>query len=327
MEPEGSMNRWTMTALLAAAALFAPGLAAAQTDWPSRAIRVVVPYPPGGPSDSSTRIVMERVSSLLGQPVVIDNKAGASGMIGAEAVKNTTADGYTFLTITTAMVCITRHFQPIPFDPEKDFVTVGRMATSWAAMAVHPSVPAKTIKEFVAYAKANPGKINVASSGQATITHLTGEIFRLETGIDTVHVPYRGSAPATQALLANQVQVQFDSVVLPHIKAGTLRGLAMLGDVRWPQLPDLPTMKEQGYGKDIAESWFGIVAPTGTPSVAIERLAKAMQQAIAAPDIQAKLDNAGLRPTWLDAAAFRATITAETKSFGDIIRKGNIKAE
>ncbi|HJQ58592.1 MAG TPA: tripartite tricarboxylate transporter substrate binding protein [Vineibacter sp.] len=321
------MKRRSAALLLAAAMLAAPVSAMAQTDWPTRPIRVVVPYPPGGPSDSSTRIVMERVSSLLGQPIVIDNKGGASGMIGAEAVKNTAPDGYTFLMVTTAMVCITRHFQAIPFDPEKDFVTVGRMATSWGAMAVHPSVPVKTLGEFVAYAKANPGKINVASSGQATITHLFGEMLKLEAGIDTVHVPYKGSAPATQALLANQVQVQFDSVVLPHIKAGTLRGLAMLGDARWHQLPDLPTMLEQGYGKDGGDSWFGIVAATGTPAVAIERLAKAMQQAIAAPDIQIRLDNAGLRPTWLDPATFRATITAETKSFGDIIRRGNIKAE
>ncbi|MCW5744946.1 MAG: tripartite tricarboxylate transporter substrate binding protein [Alphaproteobacteria bacterium] len=321
------MKRRLIAALTAAVVLLAPSLASAQADWPTRPIRVIVPYPPGGPSDSSTRIVMERVSTLLKQPIVIDNKGGASGMIGAEAAKTSAPDGYTFLMVTTAMVCITRHLQPIPFDPEKDFITVGRMATSWIAMAVHPSIPATNVKEFVAYAKANPGKINVGSSGQATITHLFGEMLKLETGIDTVHVPYKGSAPATQGLLANQIQVQFDSVVLPHIKAGTLRGLAMLADVRWHQLPDLPTLKEQGYGKNGGESWFGIVAPAGTPQPIIDRMAKAMAEAIAAPDVQTKLDNAGLRPTWLDPAAFRATITAETKSFGDIIRKGNIKAE
>ncbi|TXL73850.1 tripartite tricarboxylate transporter substrate binding protein [Vineibacter terrae] len=321
------MNRRALAALFAAAALMAPALAMAQTSWPTRPLRVIVPYPPGGPSDSSTRIVMERVSSLLGQPIVIDNKGGASGMIGAEAAKSVPPDGYTFLMVTTAMVCITRHLQPIPFDPEKDFVTVGRMATSWGAMAVHPSLPVKNVREFVAYAKANPGKINFGSSGLATITHLIGEMLKLETGIDMVHVPYKGSAPATQALLANQVQVQFDSTVLPHVKAGTLRALAMLGDARWGQLPDLPTLKEQGYEKSDGESWFGIVAPAGTPQPAIGRMAKAMAEAIAAPDIQARLDNAGLRPTWLDPAAFRATITAEARMFGDIIRRGNIKTE
>jgi tripartite-type tricarboxylate transporter receptor subunit TctC len=321
------MKGHRLAAFLCAAFMLAPAVATAQADWPSRPVRVIVPYPPGGPSDSSTRIVMERVAALLGQPVVIDNKAGASGMIGAETAKSAAADGYTFLMVTTAMVCITRHLQPIPFDPEKDFVTVGRMATSWAAMAIHPSLPVKTVKDFVAYAKANPGKINVASSGQATITHLFGEMLKLEAGIDTVHVPYKGSAPATQALLANQVQVQFDSTVLPHIKAGTLRGIAMLGDARWHQLPDIPTLAEQGYGKDGGDSWFGIVAPAATPQPAIDRMARALQTALAAPDIQTRLDNAGLRPTWLDPAAFRATITAETKSFGDIIRRGNIRME
>jgi tripartite-type tricarboxylate transporter receptor subunit TctC len=321
------MNRRTLAALFATAVLTAPALAMAQADWPNRPLRVIVPYPPGGPSDSSTRIVMERVSSLLGQPIVIDNKGGASGMIGAEAAKLVTPDGYTFLMVTTAMMCITRHLQPIPFDPEKDVVTVGRMATSWGAMAVHPSLPVKTVGEFVAYAKANPGKVNFGSSGLATITHLIGEMVKLETGIDMVHVPYKGSAPATQALLANQVQVQFDSTVLPHVKVGTLRALAMLGDARWGQLPDLPTLKEQGYEKSDGESWFGIVAPTGTPQPVIDKMVKVMAAAIAAPDLQAKLDNAGLRPTWLDPAAFRATITAETRTFGDIIRRGNIKME
>jgi len=152
-------------------------------------------------------------------------------------------------------------------------------------------------------------------------------MLKLEAGLDTVHVPYRGSAPATQALLANQVQVQFDSTVLPHVKAGTLRALAMLGDARWQQMPDLPTLQEQGYGKEGGDSWFGIVAPSGTPQAVIDKMASAMAAAIAAPDIQTKLDNAGLRPTWLDPAAFRATITAETKSFGDIIRRGNIRME
>jgi tripartite-type tricarboxylate transporter receptor subunit TctC len=321
------MTRRVLAGVVAAAVVLVPALAGAQPEWPSHAIRVIVPYPPGGPSDSSTRIVMERVATLLHQPVVIENKGGASGMIGAEAAKSAPPDGYTFLMVTTAMVCITRHLQPIPFDPDKDFVPVGRMATSWTAMAINPSLPVKSVKDFVDYAKAHPGKVNFGSSGLATITHLFGEMLKLEAGIDIVHVPYKGSAPATQGLLANQVQVQFDSTVLPHIKAGTLRGLAMLGDARWKQLPDIPTLAEQGYGKDGGESWFGIVALAATPKPIVERMAKAMAEAIAAPDIQTKLDNAGLRPTWLDPTAFRTTITAESRTFSDIIRRGNIKLE
>ena len=204
------MRRRTFTGALALGAAAAVRPAAAQ-EWPAKQIHMVIPYPPGGPSDVSTRIVMDRAGQILGQSVLFDNKAGASGMIGAEYVKNQPVDTYTFLTTTTAMLCITRHLQPIPFDPEKDFIPVSRMTTSWGAFAVHPSVPARTVAEFVAYAKANPGKINFGSSGLATITHLFGEMLCLEAGIKMVHVPYRGSvvwsnwawtSPASRALVA-----------------------------------------------------------------------------------------------------------------------------
>ena len=268
-------------------------------EWPSKPLRMVIPYPPGGPSDVSTRIVMDRAAQSLGQPIVFDNKAGASGKIGAEFVKNQTVDNHTFLTTTTAMVCITRHLQPIPFDPEKDFVTVSRMCTSWGIFAIHPSVPARTVAEFVAYAKANPGKINFGSSGLATITHLFGEMLQLEAGIKMTHVPYRGSAPATNALVAGEVQVQFDPTTLPHIAAGR--------------------RKEEG------DSWFGILAPTGTSPAVIAKLEKAIGDAVRAPDIVEKLHLGGCYVTYLNAPDFRSRITDESKMFGNIIQKGNIK--
>lgn len=309
-----------------AASAFA-GLAApaiAQT-WPAKPLRLVIPYPPGGPSDVSSRIVMERAAQLLGQPILFDNKAGASGMIGAEAVKNQTVDHHTLLTTTTAMVCITRHLQPIPFDPDKDIVPVSRMTTSWGAFAVHPSVPANTVAEFVAYAKANPGKLNYGSAGLATITHLIGEMLCLDAGIRMTHVPYRGSAPATNALLAGEIQVQFDQTTLPHIKAGKLKGLAMLAEVRHPDFPDVPTLREAGYAKDGGDSWFGILAPTGTSPEAIARLDKAIAEALRAPDIVKKVHNGGMRVTYLDPSDFRARIGSESRMFGSIIQKGNIK--
>ena len=171
------MRRRTFAA--SALAILAAPAAAAQA-WPSKPLRFVIPYPPGGPSDVSTRITLEHAARSLGQPAIFDNKAGASGMIGAEFVKNQAVDDHTFLTTTTAMVCITRHLQAIPFDPEKDYVTVSRMCTSWGVMAINPAVPARSVAEFVAYAKANPGKINFGSSGLATITHLFGEMLSLE---------------------------------------------------------------------------------------------------------------------------------------------------
>ena len=300
---------------------------AAAQEWPNRPIRMVIPYPPGGPSDTTTRFVMDKVSAALGQPIIFDNKAGASGAIGAEIVKNAPPDGYTFLTTTTAMVAITRHLQPLPYDPDKDFVTVARMATSGGVFAVHPSVPATNVAEFVAYAKANPGKLNFGSAGLATITQLYGEILKLEAGIDMVHVPYKGSAPALQDLLAGVVQAQFDPVTMPHVKAGRLRGLAALGETRWAEMPDMPTMREQGYHKSAGDSWFGILAPAGTPAPIVQRVAREIDKALKMPDVIARLDVAGYRPTYLDPEAFRARITLESAGFAEVIRKGNIKAQ
>jgi tripartite-type tricarboxylate transporter receptor subunit TctC len=317
------MRRRVFTAS-ALAALTAP---AAAQEWPSKPLRLVIPYPPGGPSDVSTRIVMERAGQILGQPMIFDNKAGASGMIGAEFVKNQPVDNHTFLTTTTAMVCITRHLQTIPFDPEKDFIPVSRMSTSWGVFAIHPSVPARSVAEFVAYAKANPGKINFGSSGLATITHLFGELLSLEAGIKMTHVPYRGSAPATNALVAGEVQAQFDQTTLPHVKSGKVIGLAMLAEVRHPDFPDIPTLREQGYGKDGGDSWFGILASAGTSPAVVARLDKAIAEALRAQDIADKLHNGGARVTYLNPADFRARIAVESKAFGDIITRGNIKVQ
>ena len=302
-------------------------LPASAQEWPARQIKVVIPYPPGGPTDISTRIVMEKVGRLLGQPILFDNKGGASGMIGAEYAKNQPADGYTFLANTIAMMAITRHLQPIPFDPDKDFLTVARMATSWGAVAIHPSVPAQTMAEFIAYVKANPGKVNWGSSGLGTITQLYGEMLNLEAGIKLVHVPYKGSAQATQDLLSGQVQVQFDSTVLPHILAGRLRGLAVLADTRWPHKPDMPTLRETGYGKQGGDSWFGILAPAGTSPAIITRMTRAIEQALQSPDVLDRLDKGGIKPTYLDSAAMRAQIDMESKYFADIIKRGNVKTQ
>jgi tripartite-type tricarboxylate transporter receptor subunit TctC len=319
---EETMRRRAFTASALAAIAAAP---AAAQQWPSKPLRMVIPYPPGGPSDISTRIVVDRAAKLLGQPAIFDNKGGASGMIGAEFVKNQPVDDHTFLTTTTAMVCITRHLQPIPFDPDKDFLTVARMCTSWGVFAVHPSVPARTVAEFVAYAKANPGKINYSSAGLATITHLFGEMLSLEAGIRMTHVPYRGSAPASNALVAGEVQAQFDQTCLPHVKAGKLVGLAMLSEVRHPDFPDIPTLREQGYGKQEGDSWFGVLAPAGTSPAVVARFDKAIAEALRSPEVIDKLHKGGARVTYLDQTAFRERVDAETRMFGSIIRQGNIK--
>jgi tripartite-type tricarboxylate transporter receptor subunit TctC len=303
----------------------APAIASAQSDWPNRQIRIVVPYPPGGPSDITTRLVLERAGSLLGQSVLFDNKAGASGAIGAEHVKNSAADGYTFLVTTTAMVCITQHLQPLPYDPAKDFIPVARTATSWIGMGINPQVPANSLEEFIAYAKANPGKINFGSAGLATITQLYGEMFNIEAGVKMVHVPYKSSAPATNDLLSGQIQVQFDPTTLPHIAAGRLKCFAILGEKRWPGKPDVATLKEQGLGKIGGDAWYGILAAKGTPQPAIDKLAKAIGEAVKDPALNEKLVTSGNYASFQDPATFAATIDRERQSFGDIIKKADIK--
>ncbi len=315
------MLRRTFVSALGATVAAAPALA---DDWPTRQIKVVIPYPPGGPTDISIRIVMEKVGQLLGQPILFDNKGGASGMIGAEYAKTQPADGYTFLGTTVAMVAITRHLQPIPFDPEKDFLTVARMSTSWMALAVHPSVPANTLTEFVAYCKANPGKVNFGSAGLATITQLFGEMLNLEAGIKMTHVPYKGSAQATADLLGGQIQMQIDQTVLPHILAGRLRGLAIVNDTRWPYKPDIPTLREAGYGKDGGEAWYGLLAPAGMPAPIVTRMAKAIEEAMKSPDTLDKLDKGGAKPTFLGPAEMRAQITSDSRLFADIIKRGHV---
>lgn len=309
----------------AAGMVSAPAIVSAQGDWPTRQIRVVVPYPPGGPSDVTTRIVMDHAASLLGQSALFDNKAGASGAIGAEHVKNSTPDGYTFLTTTTAMVCITQHLQPLPYDPAKDFMAVARVATSWIGMGVNAQVPANNLQEFIAYAKANPGKINFGSAGLATITQLYGEMFNIEAGVKMVHVPYKGSAPATNDLLSGQIQVQFDPTVLPHIAAGRLKCLAVLGGQRWPGAPDIPTLKEQGLGKIGGDAWYGILAPKGTPQAIVDKFSKAIGEAVKAPAVKDKLVGSGNYASYQDPVAFRDTIARETRSFGEIIKRADIK--
>jgi tripartite-type tricarboxylate transporter receptor subunit TctC len=316
----GNMLRRTFISALGFAAA-APAFADA---WPSRQIKVIVPYPPGGPTDISSRIVLEKAGQLLGQPILFDNKGGASGMLGAEIAKTQPADGYSFLATTVAMLAITRHLQPIPIDPDKDFATVARMSTSWMALAVHPSVPANTLAEFVAYVKANPGKVNFGSAGLGTITQLFGEMLNIEAGIKMVHVPYKGSAQATQDLLGGQIQAQFDQTVLPHILAGRLKGLAIVGNQRWPQKPDIPTMREQGYGKEGGESWYGLLAPVGTPEPIITRMAKAIEEALQAPDVLEKLDKGGAKATYLGPAAMRAEVNKESVTFADIIKRGHV---
>jgi tripartite-type tricarboxylate transporter receptor subunit TctC len=269
--------------------------------------------------------VLTKALSLLGQTALFDNRAGASGLIGAEAFKAMPPDGHTFLAATVGMLCITQHLQPVPYDADRDFMPVARNVTGWTGMAVHPSVPASTVAEFVAYVKANPGKVYFGSAGQATLTHIFGEMLNVEAGIEMTHVPYKGSAPALQDLLSGQVQVQFDPITLGPIADGRLKGLAVIGDQRWPGKPDLPTLKEQGYGKSGGDSWYGIVAHSGTPPAVVDALSNAMAEAHKSPDVIAKLASVQHFSSYLAPAAFREKILQERASYAELVRKAHIK--
>ncbi len=318
-------SRRGFIASASAAALLAPYVVRAQGAWPEKQVRIIIPFGPGGPSDVTARVVLTKAVERLGKTVLFDNKAGASGAIGVEALRNAAGDNHTFLAATTGILCITPQLQSVPYDVERDLVPVARTVTGWTGMAVHPSVPANNVAEFVAYAKANPGKINFGSPGQATLFHIVGEMLNVEAGIQMVNVPYKGSAAALQDLLAGRVQLQFDPGTLPLIADGRLKGLAVVGTKRWPRQPNLPTLSEQGYGKMGGESWHGIVAAKGTPQPIVDALSNAIRDALKSPDVVERLGGVQHFDSYLSSADFRALIGRERQTYAEVIRKANIK--
>src|SRR5215470_715005 len=267
-----SRRRFLYLAAGAAAASAAPTIALAQS-YPTRPVRILVGFAPGGPADTIARIAGQRLSERLGQAVVIENRTGAGTNIATEAVVNAPPDGYTLLLITSANFINATLYKTLNFNFIRDIVPVGSLSGEPAVMLVHPSVPAKTVPEFIAYAKANPGKINMGSGGNGAPSHLFGELFKMSTGTDMVHVPYRGAAPAVTALLGGQVQVFFSplSTAVEHVKAGKLRALAVTTADRSEALPDVPTMHEFVPGYE-AGNWYGIAAPRNTPAEIIDKL-------------------------------------------------------
>ncbi|MCW5733140.1 MAG: tripartite tricarboxylate transporter substrate binding protein [Enhydrobacter sp.] len=325
MTDHPARGRRRFIAASAAAVVLAPTVARAQKSWPEKQVKIIIPFAPGGPSDVTARIVLAKALAELGQSALFDNKAGASGMIGAEVFKSAPRDNHTFFAVTTGILCITHHLQPVPFDADNDFIPVARTATAWTGMAVHPSLPVSNVAEFVAYARANPGKINFGSPGQATLFHIVGEMLNVEAGIQMTNVPYKGSAPALQDLVAGQIQVQFDPGTLPLIADGRLKGLAVIGDKRWPRKPEIPTLKEQGYAKTGGESWHGVVAIKDTPPSVVDALSKAIEGALRSPEVVEKLANVQHFASYLPSEPFREKIVQERKMYGDVIQKANIK--
>jgi tripartite-type tricarboxylate transporter receptor subunit TctC len=309
---------------------FAAVTASAQS-YPNRLIKLVLPFPAGGPTDGAARLIAERLSASLGQTVVIENRAGgAGGTVGAKSVATADPDGYTLLfTPPGPLVTAPLIFKSVGYDPVKDFAPVATIFSSPQVLVVNPAVPAKSMRELVAYAKANPGKVSYASPGFGTQPHLLGEMLKLETGTDIVHVPFRGSAPAFTDLLAGQVQVFFDTVtfLLPHVEAGKVRPLAIADEARSLQLPNVPTTAESGFPKLQGTYWTAIVAPAGTPPDVINKLNAAINAITTSKEMEETLSKLSAKAKVGSPADFKAFMAAETRKWGEVITAANIKGE
>jgi tripartite-type tricarboxylate transporter receptor subunit TctC len=302
-------------------------IARAQT-YPSRPVRLVVPLAPAGASDILARLIGQWLSERLGQQFVIDNRPGGGGNIGTEAVVRAPADGYTLLLAATANAIHAAFYDKLNYNFIRDIAPVAAISRYTFVMVVHPSMPTKTVPEFIAYAKANPGKLNMASPGNGTSPHLVGELFKMMTGVNMIHVPYRGGGPALTDLLGGQVQVYFPGTVasIEYIKAGRLRALAVTTATRSDELPDVPTVGEFVPGYE-ASGWFGVGAPKGTPVEILDMLNKEINAALADPKMKSRLADLGGTVLPGSPAAFGKLIAEETEKWGNVIRALNIKAE
>ncbi len=313
-----------LLALTAASTLGAAPLAAAQGNYPAKPVRIIVPYPPGGATDILARQISGKLSPMLGQTVIVENKAGASGVIGFDYVAKAQPDGYTLL-MGTANMTIVAAFGKAPFDPTKDFAPVSTLVSSQNLLTVRPTLPVKSVQELVAYAKANPGKLNYGSSGIGTPL-MTIEQLKALTGIDMVHVPYKGDAPAIADLMGGQIDMYASTVtgLIGHVRSGKLRALGVTSTKRAASLPDVPTIAEAGVpGYELA-SWYGILAPAKTPPEIVKKLNDALVKIVAMPDVQKQMIDGGSDPSSSTPEQFAAKIRGDVDKYTTLVKKFNL---
>ncbi|WP_076998240.1 tripartite tricarboxylate transporter substrate binding protein [Variovorax sp. KK3] len=308
-----------------------PLAAAAQGagDFPNKPIRIVVPFPAGGATDAAARLVATQMSEAWGQPVVVDNRAGAGGNVGSDIVAKSAPDGYTLVMGVTGSHAInTSLYSKMPYDPVTDFVPIAQVAVVPNVLVVHPSVPAKNLAELVALAKREPGKLNYASLGNGTAAHLGMEMLKTAAGIDVTHVPYKGSAPAVTDLLAGQVQMMVDGLpsALPHIQAGKLRAIALTSLKRAPALPELPTIAET-YKGFYADAWSGLFAPKGTPKPVVDKLSAEVQRILKQPAVREKLAALGAEPVGSTSAEFGAHVKREIDKWAAVVKSSGAQVD
>jgi len=313
-----------------AVALGLPVLAFAQEAYPTKPVRIIVPFAAGGVADAVPRIVGEKLSQKWGQAVIVENKVGASGNIGMAEGARSAPDGYTLVLAPTGNLTVNPTLFPkLPFDTQRDLAPVTLLAQSPNVLVVHPSVPAKNFRELIAYAKANPDKLNFASPGDGSGAHLAGELLKIDAGIGATHVAYKGIAPAVNDLLGGNVQMMFAgiSTVLQHVRSGKLIALAIASPRRNPQLPEVPTVEESGLPGFDVTSWYGIVTRAGTPPAIVQKLQRDMAEALGNDDVKAKLAGLGLEAVGNTPEAFDALIKTESRKWTDIVRKANIQPQ
>ncbi len=313
--------------LAAVAAGIAP--AAYAQSYPERPIKLVVPWPPGGATDSLARLLAQRLTERLGQTVIVDNKAGAGGNIGTASFVREKADGYTLLMATSSTNAANPHlYSRLGFDASKDFAPVAFVAEIPNILEVPKQSPFKSVADLVAAAKAEPGKLNYGSGGVGSSQHLAGALFKHLTGADVLHIPYKGSGPAVSDLLAGQVDMMLDTGSLAQVQAGALRALAVASHQRLPAMPDVPTFEEAGVPKMIASAWYGIVAPTGTPADVVQRLNKEVNAVTATPEVKQRMESMGaLVPAGQTPEQFSAFIQSEIARYAEIVKISGAKME
>ena len=324
------LTSWIRGGVALASAL-TMGAALAQAQWPERPVRVVVPFPASGATDLIARVVTQRVAQDLGQQLVVDNKPGAGGTIGSAEVAKAAPDGYTVLFTTSSTHAISPHLMPrLSYDATKDFTPVAHVADAPSVLLVTPSLPVKTVAELIAYAKANPGKLNYATSGNGTIVHLNSAAFSAQAGIDMTHVPYKGTALSIPDLIAGQVHVLFDSLPtgMPHVVSGKVRALGVTSEKRSGLAPDLPTLAESGLPGFSSVTWFGVYLPAGAPPALVARVHQAFTKAVQTPEVKASLAKLGVDPA--DAgtpAKFAAMVQADSARWASVIRQHKISVQ
>jgi len=304
---------------------FAATPAMAQPAWPTRPIKLVVPYPAGGNTDNIARLAAEWLTGSLAQTVIVENRGGAGGAIGAQAVARSPADGYTLLLTPSGVMTITPHLRALPYQVA-DFVPVASVASSYGLVSARKDLPANNMAELATLAKRAPGRLSYGSAGIATATHLAGEFTHHSLGIELLHVPYKGSGDSLNGLSGGQVDVLYDPIALPQVRAGRVKALAVTGKNRHPELPEVPTLLEQGVAY-MGGSWFGVFAPKGTPPAIVNQIAAALDKALKAPGVEKQLATMSLYPDFRGAAAFAKAMQDDSASYKDFITRSGIKAE